>query len=268
MKKIFSFGLFGNVLNETTVTNVQDVQLVEVKESKYPKEVLEIHNEFACAADRLLEEANIILKEAEKANVDKVTRLEKLGFRQSSQVVETKPLLDKANLSKEQLELLAYYKRNYPLNKFITEEQVKYICHKYNLVCGDVSRFKGFVPEKNLKDIEKFKINDRDSLKILVSKYTYNNGSRKLCDIEYDNGELARRFSSIYALFEMPIPLQICAPIKDMDINGLELEDGYKLVKKYIPDPVVLQPVKGGYLILTAWGDEASDPVVVNESMN
>lgn len=62
--------------------------------------------------------------------------------------------------------------------------------------------------------------------------------------------------------------LQICAPIKYMDIKGLELTEGYKLEKKFIPDPVVLQPVKGGYLILTAWGDEASDPLVVNQNFN
>ena len=53
-----------------------------------------------------------------------------------------------------------------------------------------------------------------------------------------------------------------------MDISGLELKEGYKLEKKFIPDPVVLQPVKGGYLILTAWGDEASDPIVINEINN
>lgn len=29
--------------------------------------------------------------------------------------------------------------------------------------------------------------------------------------------------------------------------------EGYKLKEKYIPDPVVLKPVKGGYLILTVW---------------
>jgi len=54
-----------------------------------------------------------------------------------------------------------------------------------------------------------------------------------------------------------------------MDISGLELKEGYKLERKIeIPDPVVLQPVKGGYLILTAWGDEASDPLVMNEINN
>lgn len=64
--------------------------------------------------------------------------------------------------------------------------------------------------------------------------------------------------------------LQICAPVKDMDMTKISLEDEYKMKKVYkdIPDPVVLQPVKGGYLILTAWGDEASDPIVVNEINN
>jgi len=34
------------------------------------------------------------------------------------------------------------------------------------------------------------------------------------------------------------------------------------------PDPVVLYPVEKGYIIVTAWGDEASDPLVANEQMN
>jgi hypothetical protein len=33
-------------------------------------------------------------------------------------------------------------------------------------------------------------------------------------------------------------------------------------------DPIVTVGVKGGYLIITAWGDEASDPDVTNQKMN
>jgi len=33
-------------------------------------------------------------------------------------------------------------------------------------------------------------------------------------------------------------------------------------------DPVVLQPVTGGNLIICAWGPEASDPLIVNERDN
>jgi hypothetical protein len=38
--------------------------------------------------------------------------------------------------------------------------------------------------------------------------------------------------------------------------------------KKHIPDPVVLQPVKYGYLCLTKWGAEAEDPILLNEINN
>ena len=37
---------------------------------------------------------------------------------------------------------------------------------------------------------------------------------------------------------------------------------------KIVPDPVVLQPVRYGFLIVTAWGDEASDEMVVNPRNN
>jgi len=46
----------------------------------------------------------------------------------------------------------------------------------------------------------------------------------------------------------------------------------FKISKIEIPDPVVLKPVYYGgqkhYLIVTAWGLEASDELVVNEKMN
>jgi hypothetical protein len=41
-------------------------------------------------------------------------------------------------------------------------------------------------------------------------------------------------------------------------------KDGYKL--EY--DPIVLQPVKGGYLVVTKWGLEASDEIVTNPTSN
>ena len=47
--------------------------------------------------------------------------------------------------------------------------------------------------------------------------------------------------------------------------------DGHRvgrLGKATAPDPIVLQRVERGYLIITAWGDEASDPIVVNSKNN
>ncbi len=236
----------------------------------YPKEVLAIHHEFHTAADLLVVEANSILAEAKSKDTGKVSRLESLGFKQAGQVVELKPLLKQAELSQEQLTLLAYYQLNYPNNKFITEEQVKTICHKYNLVCGDVSRFKGFVPEKNLRDIEKFNLKKDD----LEEWYYYGSTWDKISNHKITHGhddsyfDIARLDNNPKKYQKRGAKLKICAPIKDMDISGLELKEGYKLEKKFIPDPVVLQPVKGGYLILSAWGTESEDPIVVNEKMN
>jgi hypothetical protein len=50
--------------------------------------------------------------------------------------------------------------------------------------------------------------------------------------------------------------------------NDKELEESMKqdLFRYY--DPIVLAKVQGGYLIVTAWGDEASDPDVANPTRN
>lgn len=254
----------------------------------YPKEVLEIHHEFEIASEKLLEEANNIINTQPKINESKINILKSLGFNQVKEVQESSEILNKKELSKQQIETVKYFQQNYPFNKFITEEQVKTICHKYNLVCGDVSRFKGFVPEKNVKEISSFKVKDKDILKYIVEGPNgifhinesdilrkpfldyINGGSEGYVQYEFEQnvkgGEI--KFGKFATVKKSNPTLQICAPVKDMDISGLELKEGYKLEKKFIPDPIVLQPVNGGYLILSAWGDESSDPLVVNQNFN
>lgn len=282
--------------------NILKKKQVTTKAS-YPKVVQEIHKEFLTAGDILLKEANDILDSVVLKDSDKVDRLSNLGFRQVKQVEEVREFQKISVLSQETKNLILKYKIKYPKYKFINEEQVEAICHKYNLVCGDVSRFKGFVPEKNLKEIESFKgIENEDTLISGTCWGGIKLGREKIpFEISYNEYKLIKREligkdkhksilnsssndrwinSSIASnVLEKEVPgeyfdrigtepLKICAPIKDMDISGLELKEGYKLVKKFIPDPVVLKPIMGGYLILTAWGDEASDDLVVNEVMN
>lgn len=59
-------------------------------------------------------------------------------------------------------------------------------------------------------------------------------------------------------------PFKICAPERDFHTSGYVVKEGYILVY----DPVVLQPVKKGYLIVDAWGEEASDELVMNPVKN
>ena len=252
----------------------------KVETQNYPKEVLEIHNEFNTAADRILEEANQILKENEQKDFQKIDRLKALGFTKANQVVDLEPIREKMNLSKEQIELINYYKVEYPFNKFITSEQVEQICKKYGLVYGDVSLYKGFVPEKNLKEIESFKLKKQDTPYLTVYDRQDNMiGTilEKDCDdkltayfkrtldnfiyITESDGrpvnysfpvphyEKYKHLSFVKARKEKP-SLKICAPLKDMDTSGMNLTNGFKLEKE-IPDPVVLQPVNQGFLIVT-----------------
>lgn len=237
--------------------------------SNYPKEVQEIHHAFETAADRLLEEAKSVIDQSSTFNLGKVKRLSALGFKNVKEVESGQKIIQKVELSKEQVELISYYNREYPKNKFITEAQVMEICHKYNLVCGNVDRFKGFVPEKNLIDIENFKLKDKDALYKVVygsTIYTNEEWDKKFTLENRRVGGISKGGVFNYEECQKTNivdneTLKICAPVKDMDISGLTLKDGYRL-EKHIPDPVVLQPVKGGYLVVTAWGDEANDPIL------
>lgn len=73
--------------------------------------------------------------------------------------------------------------------------------------------------------------------------------------------------------------LKIVAPAdKFHNTDSFVLDQGYRMIinpqprraiqSPFIPDPIVLQPVKGGYLILAMWGDEASIGEIQNGKSN
>jgi len=272
------------------------------KESKqdYPAIVHEIHNEFLTAGDRILEEANAILLEAKAKSVEKGKRLAAAGFKNVPEAVEAIKVERKIVTTKETADLVHYYQQNYPMNKFITEDQVKKICEKYGLVCGEISMYKGFVPENKLSEIERFSLKnaDKNIRGLLGSKHIIDGFSESVFDenigyvnesellgyaqkneayiiasgkpdYAYASEQLISQFIGKWGyvkVSKVDTGLKICAPLKDMEIpRGKEVK-GYKI--QDIPDPVVLQPVKGGYLIVAAWGDEASDEIVVNQINN
>lgn len=278
------------------------VQTAVPSQRKYSSDIEEIHHEFEIAGERLLEEALSIVKQTQSVNEEKINRLRNIGFKNVKEVSEGNAVIQKKKMNEELANLIQYYQRAYPLNKFITEDQVKIICEKYSLVCGDLSRYKGFVPDEKLKQIENFKLKDRDVEKYKMMATSSNtflghigdndltkygkdyldrqrNGSFNYFYITAGNGthnhldrlitkECESKFDgqTFVRADLVPNDLQICAPLKDMDTTGLKLS-GHRLIK-HVPDPIVLQPVRGGFLILALWGPEASDPIVVNNINN
>jgi len=248
--------------------------------------VEEIHESFYTASEEILKEANQILNH--DYVMEKAERLKSIGFGKSSEVSNSPEKIKLALLVEE-------YKLKYPLYKFITTEQVDQICEKYGLVLGMTSWYIGTMPEKNLKDVERFtgtyKISDlwiTDNRVIDMSNYEIrkdgeyehffpkngegeyafqrNQGEQEF----YSNGVIDGKgyYLSGSRNYLRPFELSIAAPIKDFDLDKFDLEKVGNKLKIKIKDPVVLFPVNKGYVIITAWGAEASDPLVVNETMN
>ncbi len=230
---------------------------------KYTTEIEKVHHEFECAGDTLYEESLNTINSINIGNTCKVDRLKKLGFINSKEVTEFNKKIENKKISEELAKTVEYFRMNYPFNKFITKEQVIFICKKYGLIYGEIFRFKGFVPENKLKEIENFSLKLKDIMYKIGSKSTY---GRDEGQIIWDNGDRVKEYSNIYKKCKEKENLYIIAPPEDFDKKGMQIEN-YKLTR-IIPDPVVIQPVKGGYLIVTAWGDESSDDEVVNHINN
>lgn len=280
---------------------VQELPKQEVKQeinlTKSKSIIQEIHETFYSEVDLLLETAKKFnsLETDKQSLIDKRNRLVAQGFINSIECkeaeIEIKRLkeLERENTEKQKLiEAINYFSVKYPLYKFITKESVKKICAKYNLVYSTVDNYIGTVPEKNLKEIENFKIQDEDCLYIFSAWNNYRRRSeernldyelylRKKCEIEkpekiehirLDGGLYNNEYSSFSLSKAKSI---IAAPLKDFDTTKLDLKD-FKLTEKVILDPVVMEQVcykrDVYYLIKTAWGDEASDSLVLNAKMN
>jgi hypothetical protein len=266
--------------------------------------VEQIHEEFNTAADKLLNEAKNIIAGIDADSVKKSERMKRLGFTSSVEVVNGEK--SKETLSKNEAvsNTIIDYSRRYPLYKFITHEDVIRVCNKYNLVAAPVSCYIGTVPEKNLKQIEEFSVNLKDvPTLVTVSNVVFYNSesdSEKKKYTEAVNNLFPKEVTgySPYAGLESIVKDEVrkafglemslntvqgsmtnkremimCAPPKEFNLEGLGVKNGVltKPTKKATftcEDPVVLQRVFGGYLIVTAWGPEASDPLVVNEKMN
>jgi hypothetical protein len=131
-------------------------------------------------------------------------------------------------------------------------------------------------PEKKFIDYKTHKIHELNLFNLYAEhNLTVVNGELKSTnefpvDLNFGSINWAQH-TDLYNLKGKKVSLEIAAPIKDFNTRNMEVKD-FKLSKIEVPDPVVLHPVmfKGikHYLIVTAWGLEASDELVVNERNN
>lgn len=255
--------------------------------------IAEIHEEFNSAGDKLLMEAKEFLASIDAKKQSKINRLREAGFANSIEVRTFNERTAEIDSNKQLAERIEYYAVKYPGYKFITNEIVEKLCKKYGLVCAPISRYKGFVPDEQLKRIEALKIYKEDKAEIVYFITKWRNPASDKSQIEdiikeYPNGVPAKLVtetstkdayihlpghSSVYfthADKENADERMICASPKDIDLKGLKKVGAYmsSFTSKTYPDPVVLDRVVGGAIIGGAWGEEASDEMVVNHNNN
>jgi hypothetical protein len=273
--------------------------------------VMEIHEAFYSADERLLQEAKDLLANPKIDKALYAERLSKVGFAASKPVKDAIDMAEAHLKAGDTIKTVEYYRVHYPNNKYITAEEVKKICEKYGLLLGDASNYIGDVPEKNLGEIERFRLRKEDWTEKALS-YGFGSFTMEMFSSLWSSQYLGiasaksrrsgvlsdyyRRVNEGIGLITLPptyadeqpkidygysvgvdpykkeepsketeqAAFKICAPKKDFNTAGYEVKDGHILVY----DPVVLQPVKEGFLIVTAWGAEASDELVINHNQN
>lgn len=236
--------------------------------------VAEIHNDFMTQVDVLLVGLDVPepAPDVNMTVVEKADRLLKLGFGNSKSVtdasVEVRRLSEHTQRIKgitELRETVEYFTQKYPQYKFITSPQVYELCEKYNLVCDDVTNFIGDVPDKNLEAIENNSVEHADQC---YGRF-YDSPRRGLVLNTHISSNEAMSGGLTHTVKRLP--LAIVAPVTDFKMEERRV-NAQRQIENIPKDPIVLQPVyhngKQHYLIITAWGDEASDSMVVNEKMN
>ncbi len=246
--------------------------------------VAEIHNEFDSVTERLLTEAREIL--SANPEVQKGERLKSLGFVNTKSAKAAEEIVKKKKEAEKTAELVEYFRVYYPNYKFITDAAVKAICQKYGLVFGDSYYYIGDVPEKNIQEMERFELRQEDMYKGMIVELS-SGGMSGYTGGFFNGFHPTQSYKGYFAPSEFSSmsfhhvskededkefvyhkqPTKICAPFKEFHTDsryGLS-KDGYNMELK---DPVVLQPVNGGYLIITKWGLEGKDESLVNEIQN
>lgn len=253
--------------------------------------VAEIHNEFDTAQDKLLAEANRILSITKTD--DKGNLLLEVGFTNSPKALiekRTKHILVK---SEKEANLIQRYKDIYPFQKFLTENELDRICEKYNLIYAPIANYIKDVPEKNLLPEDKsnnysvyyitnFWSRCPKQISTLLNSgipsnaldYGFNEESvmkyvREV--LGYNGPYTGHIFNDFIERTTVRTGLFIAAPKSHFNLKGLKKDKKFGFmnvtIKEY-KDPIVFRYCRGGLQVLSKWGLEASDEILLNPINN
>lgn len=277
--------------------------------------VEQIHAAFDEAAETLIpktsQECEKLASELSSTNNKKVSNLESLGFTKSEPVVKAEAELDQKMNKKERyqklqktLQTLKQFQVEYPTSKFITVEDLKRLCTKYNLVHAPVSHYIKDVPDKNVDEMMSTKplngLHTADTIyiwryegdilksapKSVVKKMMQgveipsnlrSSSAEYICRSLF--GKNYTSWSGIGVVHRVDrTGFHIAAPKSHFDLKGLDhvTQHGFfesTVVRREPKDPTVFEYCKDDLVrLISKWGtdDDQShlDPIVLNEKLN
>lgn len=240
--------------------------LHELKTKTTNELVQEIHSEFDLAGERMVKEAKRIISRPPTELIEKSKKAIALGFTNSKAAVIGKNASYNIERCNTDLQSAEYFGIHYPFYKFINEKEVERICKKYGLVLGQADWYVGDIPDKNLSEIENFKLRMEDFIEIYTPVFNWLSFTSPFRNLSREQDQIDNILRNNETIKEKPA-FKIVAPKNDFKKENISIKDDYKL-ELHIPDPIVLQPVKGGYLIVSKWGLEGEDKDLVNEKSN
>jgi len=212
-------------------------------------DVAVIHADFRSVADKLLEEAKELIAKAKPD--ERAARYTKLGFTGTKRVQEHNQAMAEKEARETLMRRINDYRVKYPTCQFLDEASLIDLCEKYGLGYAPAEYFNQDIPEKNLRELEAFELKSSEDYMYITEHKDYQGRTSR----SYVTQNKAPRHNVQRAGFEVVATKDMFNIPSDQEWHG-------STIRERVKDPIVLQRVPLGFLIVTAWGPEAELPEV------
>lgn len=243
-------------------------------------------------------ENSLLLKEHDLSDfTEKSDFLKAINFNNSKATKLYSAIIESQEYRKD------FNRRYNGMYKFILPEQLERVCEKYNLFVRGANDFCGDIPEKNIKDMMDFKFFIEDIFSVNFENQSAmeksimendvldkaripRNASYRLESLTSVMEKIVESFSNKFysgnmdwrlknrmllqsrlVIAAVPSLFRPSAFEKDNTRLGNDREE-LEATGQVDLDPIVMLKNSHGYIIITAWGDEANDELVVNQNLN
>ncbi len=289
---------------ETDSEEVTLIKMIHAEFDTAEDRLLKQANEILATAKESITDISEVEKKADR--LKKLGFIKTPTVEKASIVEKERNDIEKTiSFTEEQAKTIQEYKVKYPYLKFLTESELDIICKKYGLIYAPIENFIKDVPDKNITEIENATpLRAEDTAKnekyIIIKKFWYDcpqevrnflkgkipykgYGDNNTSPDEQTMELIARNngYSGDYKgyIFKSATihevirdnKLFICAPPSHFDLSNLSQESElgfFKVETREIKDPIVFRYCRGGIQVLSKWGLEGEDQMLLNETLN